>query len=149
MPIRYVHTNIVARDWRRLAAFYRDVFGCVSVPPERNQSGDWLERGTGLAGASLQGAHLRLPGHGDNGPTLEIYQYGRVAESAPSAPNRQGFAHIAFEVDDVAAVRTAVLQHGGGERGEITTHEIAGKGVITFVYLTDPEGNILEIQHWS
>jgi len=25
---RYVHTNLVALDWRRLAAFYVEVFGC-------------------------------------------------------------------------------------------------------------------------
>ena len=29
IPCKYVHTNIVARDWRRLAVFYQDVFGCT------------------------------------------------------------------------------------------------------------------------
>ena len=28
MNIKYVHTNIISRDWRRLAQFYEDVFGC-------------------------------------------------------------------------------------------------------------------------
>ena len=32
---RYVHTNLIARDWRRLAAFYESVLGCVPVHPER------------------------------------------------------------------------------------------------------------------
>jgi predicted enzyme related to lactoylglutathione lyase len=31
--MRYVHTNIVAEDWRRLADFYAKVFGCTPVPP--------------------------------------------------------------------------------------------------------------------
>jgi predicted enzyme related to lactoylglutathione lyase len=31
---RYVHTNLIARDWRKLAAFYQLVFGCLPVPPE-------------------------------------------------------------------------------------------------------------------
>jgi catechol-2,3-dioxygenase len=26
---------------------------------------------------------------------------------------------------------------------------VAGAGTITFVYLTDPEGNILELQRWG
>ncbi len=147
--IRYAHTNIVALDWRRLAEFYQAVFDCVPVPPERNQSGEWLERGTGLKGASVEGIHLRLPGHGANGPTLEIYRYGEVAESPPTRPNRKGYGHLAFEVDDVAAVADAVLRHGGTELGEITVREVAGAGTITFVYLKDPEGNILEVQHWS
>src|SRR5678815_5648625 len=30
--VRYVHTNLIARDWRALARFYEDVFGCVPVP---------------------------------------------------------------------------------------------------------------------
>ena len=68
---RYVHTNLIARDWRRLARFYQDVFGCVPVPPERNLSGTEMEAGTGVPGARLQGMHLRLPGTGPDGPTLE------------------------------------------------------------------------------
>ena len=27
MTVRYTHTNIVARGWRRLVQFYQDVFG--------------------------------------------------------------------------------------------------------------------------
>ncbi len=75
MPTRYAHTNIVAKDWKRLAAFYREVFGCIAVPPERNLSGGWLDRATGIEGAHLAGIHLRLPGCGQAGPTLEIFQY--------------------------------------------------------------------------
>ena len=33
---RYVHTNLIARDWRELARFYVEVFGCELVPPERD-----------------------------------------------------------------------------------------------------------------
>jgi predicted enzyme related to lactoylglutathione lyase len=59
MEARFVHVNVIARDWRRLAAFYTDVFGCVPVPPERHLGGDWLSRATGLPGAALSGVHLR------------------------------------------------------------------------------------------
>ncbi len=48
---KYVHTNLIARDWRALAQFYTQVFGCTPVPPERNLSGEVLERGTGVPGA--------------------------------------------------------------------------------------------------
>ena len=74
--MRFAHTNLVAHDWQRLSRFYVDVFGCTLVPPVRQQSGEWLERGTGVAGASLEGAHLRLPGAG--GATLEIFTYADV-----------------------------------------------------------------------
>jgi len=36
MKAKYKHTNIVANDWRSLAKFYEDVFGCEFVPPERD-----------------------------------------------------------------------------------------------------------------
>ena len=52
---------------------------------------------------------------------------------------------IAFEVDDVHKATQEVLQHGGTKVGEITSAEIEGVGLLTFIYLTDPEGNIIEI----
>ena len=45
---RFVHVNLIAQDWRKLAEFYQQVFGCTPVPPERNLSGRWLEDGTGV-----------------------------------------------------------------------------------------------------
>ena len=42
---KYVHTNIVAEDWRALAGFYQRLFGCVPVPPERDYSGEALAAG--------------------------------------------------------------------------------------------------------
>ena len=87
MSARYAHTNLIAADWKRLAAFYRDVLGCVPVPPERDLSGEWLDRATGLAGKHISGVHLRLPGYGDEGPTLEIFQYSSLPERLPVRPD--------------------------------------------------------------
>ena len=99
--MKYAHTNIVARDWKALAEFYCTVFNCRMKPPERSYSGEWLDQGTGLSDARLEGAHLILPGFGDDGPTLEIFTYAGMMETPDSMANHQGFAHIAFEVDDV------------------------------------------------
>jgi predicted enzyme related to lactoylglutathione lyase len=143
---RFVHTNLVARDWRRLARFYEQVFGCTPVPPERHLSGRWLQEATGLPGAEIQGIHLRLPGHGDKGPTLEVFQYNPGMDHPSVAVNRPGYGHIAFAVRDVETARQAVLAAGGGEVGALTMVNVAGAGTITFVYLTDPEGNLLELQ---
>ena len=148
MPIsaRYVHTNLIARDWRRLASFYQNVFGCLPVPPERNLSGEWLERGTAVSGARIEGIHLRLPGHGESGPTLEIFGYHSVVDCVPPPSNRVGFGHIAFMVEDVAKAHETVIASGGSELGTIESPVIAGVGRITVVYVRDPEGNIIELQ---
>lgn len=143
---KFVHANIVAQDWKKLARFYEQVFGCTPVPPERNLSGQWLEDATGIRGAEIRGVHLRLPGYDDNGPTLEIFQYNHQKEQQETAANRPGFAHIAFAVDDVEAARDAVLAAGGGTIGKLVSVDIPGAGRITFAYVTDPEGNILELQ---
>jgi len=149
MPTRYAHTNLVARDWRRLATFYEEVLGCVRVLPERDLSGEWLDRATGLRNARITGVHLFLPGCGDGGATLEIFQYDDVPEPAPSRPNTPGLAHLAFAVEDVEAVAQVVFDHGGSAVGELTTRELPGVGVITFQYVADPEGNVIELQRWE
>jgi predicted enzyme related to lactoylglutathione lyase len=146
---KYVHTNLIARNWRALAAFYEQLFGCTPVPPERDLYGESLEAGTGIPGAHLRGEHLRLPGYGENGPTLEIFNYNILDEQGKGAVNRPGFGHIAFSVEDVAAAQKAVLAAGGQAVGEIVTLQIASGAKVTWCYVTDPEGNILELQSWS
>jgi catechol 2,3-dioxygenase-like lactoylglutathione lyase family enzyme len=147
---KYAHTNIVCRDWRALSRFYIEVFDCQPVPPARDLAGDWLARATGLERPHLTGQHLRLPGFGEHGPTLEIFQYDEMLERPePPAANRMGLGHLAFEVEQVEETLQALLAHGGHELGQVVKQEIAGVGVITFTYATDPEGNILEIQSWE
>ena len=101
MHIRYTHTNIIAKDWRKLADFYIQVFDCVPVPPERDLSGDWLEQLTAVSGCKIKGVHLALPGF-ENGPTLEIFSYTPEGEQPAEKPiHRMGYGHVAFHVDDV------------------------------------------------
>ena len=146
---KYAHTNLVSRDWHTLARFYQDVFGCVPVPPERDYAGPELEAGTGVPGARLRGIHLRLPGHGSNGPTLEVFQYSDPASEVARAVHRPGFAHIAFSVADVPSARTEVLEHGGRAVGEIVTLCTVTGARVTWCYVTDPEGNVIELQSWQ
>jgi predicted enzyme related to lactoylglutathione lyase len=148
LKARYTHTNLIAQDWRKLAEFYQQVFGCVPVPPERDLAGAWMDEATQIAGAHLRGMHLRLPGYGDAGPTLEVFQYDQAQERAETAVNRPGLSHIAFAVDDVQAARDAVVAAGGHDLGKLVSVEIPGAGQITFIYVADPEGNIIELQRW-
>ena len=109
--------------------------------------------------AKLAGAHkvkavpiaidLGMPGNGEKGPTLEIFNYSRLSEGPAPAVNRPGFGHIAFAVDSVADARAEVLAAGGQPVGEIVTLTTAVGRQVTWCYVTDPEGNILELQSWS
>ena len=149
MKLKYTHTNIIARNYQKLAEFYANVFECEPVYPERNLSGEWIERLTGLKDVQIRGLHLRLPGYSE-APTLEIFQYNQedFSNEMP-AINRPGFAHIAFQVDDVGFYLDKLIANGGRKLGETVEKEIEGAGILTVVYARDPEGNIVEIQNWG
>lgn len=147
---RFAHVNIVARDWQRLAQFYENALGCVPLTPERDYRGRDLDRGTGLDGARLQGLHMRLPGfEGNNAPTLEIYQYDPAGADPPRSVNRIGFGHICFQVSNVQQARDEILAKGGEAVGEVVTLSPSNQASVTWCYVRDPEGNIIELQRWS
>lgn len=151
MPLNatYAHTNITVCEFDRMVAFYRDVFGCTPTMETETLTGDWVADITGVAGAQLRVLHLRLPGGGAEGPTLEVIAYDDGAEAQGPMANRPGFGHIAFRVPDVAAARDAVLAAGGGGVGEVVSQDMGARGRVTETYVTDPEGNIIELQCWS
>ncbi len=147
--MRFVHTNIAAKDWKVLSDFYIKVFHCKIKPPQRKLSGAWLDQATGLEEASLEGVHLLLPGHGDNGPTLEIFTYRKMNECSSIMANCKGITHIAFEVSDVDQTLEEAIENGGQPLGKVTEKSVDGVGELKFVYFRDPEGNIIEIQSWN
>jgi catechol 2,3-dioxygenase-like lactoylglutathione lyase family enzyme len=147
--VRFGHVNVTSRDWRRLAAFYTEVFGCEFVPPERDIRSADLDAATGLRDAHLTGAHLRLPGHGTTGPTIEIFSYDELTGHTGPRVDRPGWGHIAFQVPDVPAALAAVAAAGGGELGSVITTRTADGRQVTWTYATDPDGNIIELQAWS
>lgn len=146
--VKYLHSNIISRDWRKLCDFYIEVFDCKVRLPERDLSGEWLSKGTAVPKAALKGVHLILPGYGDDGPTIEVFQYEQniPREGEPQA-NREGFTHIAFAVDDVSLHLRKMIDHGGSALGEIVKKDFP-VGLLEFVYAADPEGNIVEIQRF-
>ncbi len=147
--MKYTHTNINAKDWKALSRFYEEVFGCVPIGPERNLYGEWFETVTGVKGAHVRGMHLALPGYGEGGPTFEIFTYNNPEGNDSGEINSYGFAHVAFEVEDVDATYQKLLAAGGGSCGEVAEkfYESLGK-TLKIVYAKDPEGNVIEIQKW-
>lgn len=144
---RYVHTNIIAKDFQKLVDFYKDVLQCKSIGETRDLRGEWLDKLTGIPNAHIMGEHLCLPGYGEDHPTLEIFSYDSMTESEYSV-NTCGIAHIAFEVDDVEATLQRLLEKGGKQIGEVVKAEYEDGRNAVFVYAADCEGNIIELQSW-
>ncbi|MDF9825655.1 glyoxylase I family protein [Breznakia sp. PF5-3] len=144
--IRYIHTNIVAKDVEKLTTFYKTVLDCKSIKETRDLKGEWLDDLTGIEKAHIVGEHLLLPGYGSNYPTLEIFSYDELEDNDISNINKQGFAHLAFQVDDVESMVSKVIKAGGSMVGEIVKTMYPNNKEATFVYVRDPEGNIVELQ---
>lgn len=146
---RYVHTNIIAKDLKKLINFYKTVLHCKSISETRDLRGEWLDAMTGLKEAHITGEHLLLPGYGDSHPTLEIFSYDSMKNAIPAEINRPGIAHLAFEVDDVAKTLDEIISAGGSTLGELVTTKYSNDREAVFVYAKDPEGNIIELQSWK
>ena len=146
--MRYVHTNLIAKDWRSLSNFYQKVFGCKPIGPQRDLSGKWIEDITGIKNAHIVGEHLLFPGYKEGGPTLEIFSYGN-SQNAEKQVNSQGFSHIAFEVEDVENTVDLLIKEGGSVLGKTISKDYGAMGIGTFVYVKDIEGNIIELQSWK
>ena len=146
---RFVRTNLTTRAWKKLVLFYGNVVGRIPKGPDRDFSGEWLDRVTALRKAHLRGIHVLLPGYGEAGPTPEIFRYDSMGERGSAQVNEPGFAHVAFAVDNVDEALEAVVAAGGCAVGDIAMAELDGVGSLRVVYARDPEGNIVELQKWS
>ncbi len=147
--MKYIHTNIIVKDWRKSADFYIKVLGCKEVYSKRDLRGKWIDEGTGIDDVHIEGVHLRLPGYDDDGPTLEIFQYNKPIPQESKNINREGLAHLAFRVKDVAKTLQTIIDAGGGKLSEIIKHHMPDTGTLTFVYARDPEGNYIELQQYD
>ena len=79
----------------------------------------------------------------------KIFSYDTGPDHPDIAPDTPGFAHIAFLVEDVAALAAEVLDAGGTAVGELASRDVPGVGRLVFQYLRDPEGNMIELQSWK
>ena len=146
--MRYVHTNLIAKDWRSLSHFYQKVFDCKPIGHQRDLSGKWIEDVTNIQNVHIVGEHLLFPGYCENFPTLEIFSYENSIEDKKQI-NSYGFSHIAFEVQNVEIIVELAIKEGGSILGKIVTKDYGEMGTGTFAYIRDIEGNIIELQNWK
>ena len=136
------HFSIGCSDADRSIAFYRDLFG-MELVSDRVVEGGFVERVTGVDGASARIVHLRGYGLG-----FELLEYlAPRGERRAREPNHAGSAHLCFIASDLDAVCRRLSEHGVGFRtkgGPVTVvggPNDGGKGV----YVEDPDGNAVEI----
>ena len=149
---RIDHINIVVTDLERSRRFYTEVLG-LEETRRAHLSGDWIEAIVGLQGVEADVVYVQ-PISG--GPRIELIHYVApkgvdVPETA--LPNTVGLRHIAFFVDDMAAVCGRLREAGVELIGpptavpeSVVTHDAGRK---TLCYFRDPDGVLLELAEYT
>ncbi len=125
------HVGLSVSDLDAMIAWYRGALGFA-------QEVRFEIAGAGIRGAMLRrsdGTGLELLHHPDSGP--------RQLGDPHSAIMSQGYGHWALAVDDVAAAHSALLAAGAHEVWSPRPAPPPASGSMS--YLTDPEGNLLEL----
>ncbi len=147
--MKYIHTNLTVRDLDRLSRFYQHIFRCEPVREPQNLSVPAVADITNVKHAAIRYVHLTLPGFGPDGPELELIQYANETIEPERVANCLGYGHLAFSVADVRETLDQIIAAGGSAIGKLVTADIPNRGRLTEVYATDPEGNIIELQHYG
>ncbi|MDP6389010.1 MAG: VOC family protein [Alphaproteobacteria bacterium] len=134
------HTSFTVSDLDRACAFFTEALGfeVISRAP-RNPA--LIESITGVEGADIMVAYVQMPGH-----RLELIEYlapearGRVE----SRPCDTGFAHLAFDVDNLDAALAAAQVHSVRPIGEPTVIDKGPNTGNRVVYLRDVDGITIE-----
>jgi catechol 2,3-dioxygenase-like lactoylglutathione lyase family enzyme len=134
------HTSFTVSNLDRTVDFFVTALGfeLVSRAPRDPAI---ISRITGVEGADIDVAYVQGPGH-----RLELIQYrapntrGRVR----SLPCDTGFAHIAYDVDDIDAAIAASAPHGVVPIGDTVAIDKGPNAGGRVVYLRDPDDVTIE-----
>ncbi len=139
--LRTNHTSFTVSDLDRATAFFNEALG-FEVVSKAPRDPALIESITGVAGANILVVFLQAPGH-----RIELIQYldpedrGRVE----ARPCDTGFAHIAFDVDDIDAAIAAARPHGVHPIGPPTEIDDGPNRGCRVAYLRDPDGITIEL----
>jgi glyoxylase I family protein len=135
---------VVVDDLEKMIEFYTLLLD-FKVNKRYVISGEAFQKGIGIANAKAKGAHLGIP---SSEVELELLQFSGKAQGKKAflLPDVKGFRHIAFAVNDLEECYNQLKTKGANFISKPVTikspKELAG---IQFVYLKDPEGNIIEL----
>jgi catechol 2,3-dioxygenase-like lactoylglutathione lyase family enzyme len=127
------HVNIASAELDRLVDFYAAFVGATAVKSPRLHSDPRLDAIADLPDVSLRARWLALPN-----AQIELMQYHQPATTVQTGRRDAGvpgFAHIAFEVDDLQAA-VQHLRHCGGQATDPVPGAFSTQG-------SDPDGNTL------
>ncbi len=137
------HHGFTVSDLDRSVAFYRDLLGMELVRISERRDLPSYDTILGYDQVHLNIAILRHP---VNEFILELVQYVHpVVEARPQENRYLGASHVAFEVDDVDAMYTQLIEAGFGSINPPTDVDRDGVVVARAMYALDPDGISIEM----
>lgn len=125
--------KLATSDPERLARFYQDAFGCEVIRPlTKLESPAW--RGVGASDSLISILIMSLPGEANM--SLELITGTGLGT---------GSGILTFYVDDLEAAVEKVIAAGGSHRGEVVEFMAAIGSPFRFVFMMDPEGNVVDL----
>ncbi|WP_370966584.1 VOC family protein [Amycolatopsis sp. cg9] len=140
---RFEHVGVIVEDLEAVTAFFADL-GFEVAPPMRIED-EWVDRILGLEGVHAEMVMVNAP---DGSGKLELTKFHHpVDPAAPqaTAPNRLGFRHIAYIVEDLDSTIELIRAKGLDTVGEIVNYE----NIFRMCYVRGPEGLIVELAEES
>ncbi len=135
------HTSFTVSNLDHAIRLFRDALG-FELLNRSPRDPAFIERVVGIPGADIEVAYLQAPGH-----RLELIEYVAPPNRAKveSRPCDAGFAHIAFDVDDMEGALAAMREAGAEPLGTpIVVNAGPNKGGLV-VYTRDRDGITIEL----
>ena len=134
------HTSFTVSNLDRTVAFFTEELGFefLNRGPRDPKA---VEVISGVPGAEIEVVFLQGPGH-----RIELIQYHGPAERGQviCRPCDTGYAHVAYDVDDVEAAVAASAPHQFLPLGPIVVIDKGPNAGGKVVYLRDPDGVSVE-----
>lgn len=140
--VRMNHTGFTVKDLARAAAFFRDVLG-FTISPTTRQSGPAVGRMVGVPGAEVD---IAFATHGDS--TIELICYVTPCSEREHDLRHcdVGYAHVAFEVDDIERMAEAIRLAGYDLFSEPQIVPAGPRKGGRNIYAKGPDGIVVELQ---
>ncbi len=133
------HVGIVVDDLAAATEFFAELG--LAVQGEWTVDGRWVDRVVGLEGVRVQYAMMQTP---DGNGRLELVKFrspSHKGDGRHTPANAPGIRHIAFLVEDIAALLARLQARGAELVGELERY----KDIYRLCYVRGPEGIIIEL----
>lgn len=134
------HTSFTVSDLDRSLAFFCDVLGFELLNRSRRDP-EFIARVVAIPGADIEVAYVQAPGH-----RIELIEYSgpEGRRHLDSRPCDTGFAHVAFDVDDIDAAILASKAVGVYALGPVQDLDRGPNSGGRVVYTRDADGITVE-----